>query len=60
MSERAEDKIKEELWKESCMLEEFKDCPYIVNIQEIIKFKNRLYTFIDYMEGGSLTDILSV
>ena len=32
--------------------------PYIVNVEEIFDWNQRLFVFLDYMEGGSLDAII--
>ena len=42
---------------ESCLLKTLSS-PYIVNVEEIFDWDNRLYVFLDYMDGGSIDDII--
>ena len=58
MKEAASQDEKDNLYRESCMLRAFNDCPYILNIVEIFEFSKRLYTFLEFMEGGSINSIV--
>lgn len=42
---------------ESCLLKTLSS-PYIVNVEEIFEWGHRLFVFLDYMEGGSIDDII--
>ena len=43
---------------ESCLLKTLSS-PYIVNVEEIFEWQHRLFVFLDYMDGGSIDDIIN-
>ena len=56
-TEDASDLEKDRIRGESALLTAISS-PYIVNCQEIFEFQSRLYVFLDYMDGGSLTKFI--
>ena len=55
---RCSEKEKENFFKESILLYAFKSSPELITVLDIFKFGDRYFTFMEYMDGGGLNDIL--
>ena len=56
--ENASDSDKEKVRGESALLAAI-NSEYLVNCEEIYEFQSRLFVFLDYMEGGSLSKFIN-
>ena len=56
-AENATDTDKERVKGESALLAAI-NSDYLVNCEEVYEFQNRLFVFLDFMEGGSLNKFI--